>query len=120
MSQELAYFPPKGSKWFWHPKALNYSPWGCDISAQIYRAENPSERFLPTGMSIYANVDLLDDGYKWTVIIRGWDGTRSDVAGTCRTGVEAIFEAERVGEQAYKELMPDWVRMPLKHGWRHP
>jgi hypothetical protein len=86
----------------------------------MYRAENPFERFLPTGMSVFANVDLINDVYKWTVIIREWNGCQSIMSGTCKTSIEAIFEAERLGEQTYKELMPDWVRMALKHGWRHP
>lgn len=122
MSREQNFFPPAGSKWKWEPKALNYSPWFCCLSDQVFRKENPDSRFLPGRMSINLTVDLIEGEYKWVVSVFRWkpQSEPERISGKCKTALEAVLEAERVGEAIYQELMPDWVRTALTHGWRAP
>lgn len=53
MSLELDYFPPSKTRWQWHPKTLNYSPWKCDFSKQRDAIGVGSERWQQDQPSFY-------------------------------------------------------------------
>jgi len=110
VSYELEYFPPVGSKFKWTPKALNYSPWACDLSHQI------DSNLWP--LLVSATVDLLEGRYKWRVDIIDWHHRRSHREGECDSALAAILVAESTAESEFQRLMPDWVKTALANGWR--
>lgn len=114
MSQELAYLPPNGTKWQWHPKALNYAPWVCGLSPQKYSNIN----LWP--LHVILRVDLIDNNYRWTVEILDWKNKRTLLDGQTQVALEACLAAEKVGEEELEKLMPDWVHQALANGWRPP
>jgi len=113
MSLELEYSPPSGSRWKWHSKALTYNPWVCRLSDQ--RLANP-----PWPMCVVLYVDLIEGEYRLTVAVTDWRNRLVHFHGACSSALEAILEAERLGDQAFNSLMPDWVVKALAEGWRPP
>lgn len=113
MSMELDYFPPKGTKWKWYPKSLNYSPWGCDLSRQREKLD-----LHPLNTHLY--VDRVDGTYLWQVIGFGFDHERFKEEGQAEDPLQACLAAEAAGESRLNEFLPDWVRQALNHKWRPP
>lgn len=111
MSFELDYFPPKGTVYRWTPKALNYSPWFCDLGGI---------KGLVWPASVFLRVDLVDGDYKWMVEVCNWRSERTLAYGFERSPLEACLEAERRGVEAVVDLTPAWVRTALENGWRPP
>lgn len=114
MSYELAYFPPKGTRWTWSSKSLNYSPWVCQLSSQ----KEPKLFLHP--LNIVLIVDKVDDNYTWYVEICDFMFKRVVFKGTQKTPLKACRAAERIGERALKKLLPSWARTALQHKWRTP
>lgn len=112
MSLELEYFPPSGQKWHWHSKALNYSPWVCRLSDQW----GLGQKTWP--MSVVLQVDLVDGVYRWLVKSTNWRNQLNVTTGTASGPVEAIEQAQAVGEEALVALLPEWVKKALAEGWR--
>lgn len=112
MSRELAYFPPKSTKWWWSPKALQHSPWFCGLAPQMGDGHWP--------LKVDMTVDLVDGVYVWRVQTTGWDGEMSEQSGSEDTAKKAVEAAERMGEESYRELTPEWVITALQNGWRPP
>lgn len=119
MSYGQEYFPPKGSKYEWKPKSLNYSPWACDIAAQMCPPAITDKFLWP--LSIILRVDLRESGkYRWSVDVRPWKGEDFTLCGETATGLEALLAAEQVGERIFHEQMPEWTVRALAEGWRSP
>lgn len=116
MSTALEYFPPNTGRWFWRAKALNYSPWSCDLSEQM--KPKTISHFWPADVRL--KVDLLDGTYVWRVDVTDWRYTRHTETGTTATAKDAVSVSESVGEAAFRALVPDWVLMALEAGWRPP
>jgi len=116
MSFELAYHPPKGSKWIWFAKALNYSPWGCNLLAQ--KEKDLRHGLWPLACTLW--VDLIDGQYCWTISTTDFNHSNQYQTGQAKTALQAIRAAERVGERWIKQQIPRWVRTALQHGWRSP
>lgn len=114
MSFELDHFPPKGSRWAWGSKTLTTSGWGCDLARQMAGAS----RIWP--MAIYLHVDLVGGRYHWLVEVTDWKHKRETFSGESKTALKALSAAEEVGERAFHDLMPDWIRTALANGWRPP
>lgn len=114
MSQELEYFPPRGTKWTWHSKSLNSSPWVCNLSRQ----KEPSTFTTPLNVTLY--VDLLNGSYVWRVEISDFSYNRSRVEGYETDPLRACKAAEKTGEAKLKELLPKWARTALANQWRPP
>lgn len=112
MSRELAYFPPRTTRWQWSPKALQHSPWVCNLAPQMGAGH--------WKLSVYLTVDLIDGRYVWRVQTRDWDGELSEQTGSEDTAKKATAAAERIGEDSYRELTPEWVTTALQNGWRPP
>lgn len=117
MSVELAYFPPRGTKYKWHPKSLNYSPWTCRLSD-----ERESKIRFKTDMSVACTVDKIDGKYKWNIEVRHWDPNVKvrRITGMTDDPLKACLEAERVGDVELGKMLPDWVRTALENNWRPP
>lgn len=114
MSQELDYFPPRGTNYEWGRKELTYSPWGCALADQL----GPKDHWP---MNVHLYVDLTDGKYKWDVKVHGWKhADRFWVSGSCDDPLEACLEAEAAGAAEYAKLTPEWVRAALANGWRPP
>lgn len=116
MSREQEYFPPSGSKYKWGSKALNYSPWICDLGAQM----DPDIHYLIYPLDVRLYVDLVDGKFKWVAICVDWHGARSEKTGLAESGSSAIKEAEAFGEEFYNSQMLPWIRTALQAGWRPP
>lgn len=115
--KELNYFPPKGTKYIWSCKALNYSWWRCDLSKQKAKSKDICFYFP---MYIYLNVDLIDGNYIWKVEVRNWEYEVSYKSGVTGSALEACLAAERYGECEFKKLTPNWIVNALKNKWRPP
>lgn len=114
MSRELEYSPPGNQKWFWYPKALNYSPWVCRLSDQW----GFGHHLWP--MSVVCYVDLIEGQYVWWVTVTDWKNKQSTKEGTASGPSVAIQQAQSFGETTLAQLMPDWVEKALSEGWRPP
>lgn len=114
MSLELDYFPPSKTRWQWHPKTLNYSPWKCDFGKQ----REAGLDLWP--LSIALSVDIKDGEWAWFVDVINFRHERSQVKGTAKTPVEACLAAEAAGQSILTDLLPDWARTALEHKWRPP
>jgi hypothetical protein len=114
MSRELDYFPPKGTKFQWGSKELQYSPWYCNLGKQ----REPG--IWPSPLSVLLCVDLIQGQYKWHV--KTWDFSHrsSNISGVATTALEACLAAECAGERFLDEQLPDWVRVALANNWRPP
>ena len=95
---------------------MSYSGWSCDFSAQ--RAGELRNSIHP--FDIHCSAFIVDRVWKWRVKLIGWEGGRTVIIDTAETFQQAIEEAERVAEQHWQELMPEWGRDAVKHGWRPP
>mgnify|MGYP001335384628 CR=1 FL=1 len=114
MSFELDYFPPSGTRWQWHPKTLNYSPWYCNFSKQ----REPELNLWP--MSINLQVDRKGEKWVWIVDVINFQHERSHVRGEAGTSLEACLAAEAAGQTLLNDLLPDWARTALENKWRPP
>ena len=115
MSRTQDYFPPKGTTWQWGHKALNHSPWHCNLTRQ----KEPDLHPFP--LAAHLSVSLQDDGlYLWIVDMSDFRYQRTTKQGICKTALEACLEAEHTGEAYLTAMLPDWVRTALTNGWRPP
>jgi len=116
MSRELPYSPPKTAKWKWNPKALQHYSWSCSLSDQMIapalRGRGKAE--------VRLTVDLLEEGYVWSVSIRDWLGKSSEQVGMCQTAEGAVAIAEEAGERRVRELYTPETTKFLGMGWRPP
>jgi len=110
MSTDTPYFPPRGSL-PWSPKALNYSPWVCNIGKELG---------LSWPASVIARVDLVSHVYRYRVDVHDWAHNESLLTGAAASAEQAIERAEYLGKRAVKRLMPAWVKKALSEGWRPP
>ncbi len=115
MSREQEYFPPSGTKWKWHHKSLNYSPWSCDLSDQ----REPEIKFR-TPLFVYLTVDKRNERWHWRVEVTDFANKRTNLAGSSSDPFMACEAAELFGEQELDKLLPDWVRTALTNNWRPP
>ena len=111
MSEELGYFPPKGTKFPWKEKTLNYSPWVCSLDDHVG---------LQWPASVVCRVDLLDGIYRYSVEITDWKHNKSRLDGPAYNAIQAVAKAEHIGEREAKKLLPSWVKKALAEGWRPP
>jgi len=128
MSKDLPYFPPKGTRFQWGSKALNHSPWVCNILSNL----EDTSKYSVFPVSIHAYVDLNPDfashgvvvgsrtRYVWRVRIYDWRGTVIEHLGGADTDIDACKAAETCGIDHYRLLFPDWVKKSLSEGWRPP
>lgn len=108
MSQYLAYFPPQGTKYKWHPKALNYSPWSCRM-------------WEHWPASIIARVEKSETGvFLWSVEVRNFSHDRRLLRGKAADGLSACLEAERACETEKGLLWLPWIEQAVAAGWRPP
>lgn len=114
MSREQDYFAPKGTKWKWGPKALQHYGWFCHLSEQ----REPGLFLWP--VSIQLRVDLDGGKFHWVAEVYDWRHARRVVTGARKDALKACLAAEAAGEAALDELLPEWVRTALAHGWRSP
>lgn len=114
MSEELDYFPPNTTKWKWGSKALNYSPWICNLLPQVF------PNLYTNGASVKLIVDILDGVWKWRLESYYLDGTFVNMKGDANSGEEACNIAETKGEQIIKQMFPKWAITALKNKWRPP
>ena len=114
MSRELAYFAPNGTKYKWGSKALTYSDWVCDLSAQ----KEPKLFLFP--MRILLRVDKINARWQWSVAVTDFSYQRYEVKGSKNDPLQACLEAEKVGEEQMESLLPAWTRTALENGWRPP
>lgn len=116
MSRALDYFPPKGTRWQWSTKALNYSSWTCNVARQ----REPQLTLWP--MDVIAWVDVReDDGrFLWGVNVIDWTHGRRTFRGDETDALRACRAAEACAELAIDELLPDWIRTALTNKWRPP
>jgi hypothetical protein len=114
MSYELAHNSPSGTKWNWGSKALNYSPWVCNLASQ----KEPNFSLWPLDIVLY--VDVYDGVCHWAVHIIDFQHKRYLKSGVAADPLKACLEAESVGEKQLAELLPDWAKEALARGWRPP
>lgn len=114
MSRELGYFPPNTGKYKWGSKDLNYSPWVCNFTSQVKDLNN----IFIFPFRIICYVDLINDNYFWSVKITDWNYEGTEIRGISASATEAIKTAEKVAEEYYSKLVPDWVLTALKNNWR--
>jgi hypothetical protein len=114
MSFELDYFPPNGTKWKWSSKALNYSPWLCNLARQ----KEPGLNLWP--LDVMLIVDLVKDRWVWQVEVIDFQHQRAIIKGAENDPLKACFAAEIAGEGVLADLLPDWVRAALANKWRPP
>jgi len=108
MSRFLDYFPPKGTKYEWGAKALNYSPWVCRM-------------WEHWPASIVARVSKTEDGvYQWRVEVCNFRHQRKTLEGTANDGLAACKAAEEVCEAEKALLWLPWMDEAVKAGWRPP
>jgi len=104
----LDYFPPNGTKYPWHPKRLNTSPWVC-----LFWACWPAE--------VQAYVDRKEDGqFIWWVTVCAFDFSRQTYEGTASGALAACQEAEKCAEEQKGLLFQPWMEQALAAGWRPP
>jgi hypothetical protein len=112
MSRQQDYFPPQGTKF----KALNYSPWHCDLSQQKY-----AKLFLhPLNVHLYVDYDEETGMFNWTADITDWLYQRTYMRGVRGNALKACLEAERVGGIELEKHLPRWAKTALKNKWRPP
>jgi hypothetical protein len=71
MSIELSYFPPSKTDLKWNHKELNYSPWVCDISQQLYLKQSTNNTSL-WPMRVFGLVDFIEGYYTYKVEVVPW------------------------------------------------
>ena len=123
MSYELEYFPPRGTKYSWSPKALNYCPWVLSFSREKekeYSKKFKNRFFSFYPMEITCYVDLIDGDYTWSVDVSPFNGLGYFKKVKTKTALEALKKAEEYAEQQFKKLVPNWIITALKNGWRAP
>lgn len=113
-NHDLEYHPPKGTKWVWHPKALNYSPWNCDLSRQ----KEPGLDLWP--LSILLHVCKSKGEWLWFARTVDFKHKRTTLTGSSDDPLKACLAAEEAGEHILAEFLPDWVRTALANKWRPP
>lgn len=106
---------PEG-KYNWGKGVMTHSGWNCDFSAQksgeLWNKMHPFD--------IHCSVFVTDGGWRWRVAVTGWEGGRTDINGAAESPEQAVEAAERVAEQHWQALLPEWGRDALRHGWRPP
>ncbi len=112
MSYELDYFPPQGTKWAWGSKALNYSPWVCNLADQ----REPGVWLWP--LSVVLFVDKKGEYYTWWVQVRPFKGKDYNLKGKTKSALRSCKTAEEKGEKELDKHLPNWARTALKNGWR--
>lgn len=113
MSYDQEYSPPTGTKYQWHPKRLNYSPWVCDIS-------NQAMPDAPWPFRIAAFVEKSGKSYTMTLEVCDWAGTRTTMRGRGRNAIDACLWAESLANEELERLTPKWIKEAIKNGWRTP
>lgn len=106
---------PNG-KYNWCKGLMTHSGWNCDFSAQ--KAGELWSKMHP--FDIRCSVFITGEGWRWRVEITGWEGGRTEINGAAESPEQAVGAAERVAEQHWQALMPEWGRDALRHGWRPP
>lgn len=103
-------------KYNWRKGVMTHSGWNCDFSAQ--KSGELWSKMHP--FDIHCSVFVTDGGWRWRVAVTGWEGGRTDINGAAESPEQAVEAAERVAEQHWQALMPEWGRDALRHGWRPP
>lgn len=109
-------FDSIAGKYNWEKGPMSYSGWNCHFSAQ--KAGELWNKMHP--FDIRCSAFITDNGWKWRVELTGWEGGRTDINGAAESPEQAVEAAERVAEQHWQALMPEWGGDALRHGWRPP
>jgi len=107
MSYDLDYFPPQGTKFTWHHKALKTSPWVLNM-------------WDHWPASIVAKVDKAEGFFRWLVEVRTFNHGREVLKGVAKDALSACKAAERCCEREKKKLWLPWMETATKAGWRPP
>lgn len=111
MSYRQDYSPPKkgkkGTKYLWHSKALNYSPWRAEFWG-----------CWPASISAWVDQREDDGVFLWRVEVRNFNHDRRVLKGEAPDGLSACLAAEQVGEAEKRLLWLPWMKKAIKAGWR--
>lgn len=114
--RELDYFPPKGSKYEWHPPILRNGAWSCYIQTA---SKGRNEWGIKLNVWLnganeycgFAEIKTLHGPYVSAQILR------------VKHPLEALLATEALGElllKAERDHTPPWALEALALGWRPP
>jgi hypothetical protein len=106
MSYEQGYFPPNGTKYKWHPKALQHYPWISSHPWEVFPAR------------IVMSVDKQIDGFHWCVKVTDFKYKRTRLDGVESIAISACLKAESVADEEQAKLWKPWMAEAFAAGWR--
>ncbi len=116
MSRGQDYFPPKGTKFKWENKALDYSPWYCNLSGQ----KEPKLWLFPLYVNLTVDYHEKTGMFNWTIDVCDFVYNHTILSGCNGTALKACLIAEKIGEVELKKHLPRWVKTALANKWRPP